>query len=254
MQVRRWKKTGWAALLAAAVLAAASWWAGQRPYTSPGAHVVLRQDSDLGALLGFIVVMATACGALASAVLKQNGKVAAAARARRLTAGGFGLYLAAVVLVSLVAPRTIVSIGDGYCYDLWCIGVEQVKAAPEGQEVVYTADVRIFSDANRVPTSRETSFLHVMDERGRRFPLIENSEVTVKPHESVQASFTFRVPVDARKLYLTGEYPVMPWVYLYFGSDFESVPSTHAAAGFVGEISIYALESVLRGDTARITL
>lgn len=46
MQVQSWKKIGPAVLVGAAVLAVASWWVGQRPYISPGTHLVLSQDSN----------------------------------------------------------------------------------------------------------------------------------------------------------------------------------------------------------------
>ena len=141
----------------------------------------------------------------------------------RASAGALAVYFAAVVLVSLLTPRTIVSIGDGYCYDLWCIGVQRVDATPQGQNILYTAEVRIFSDANRVP-AHEKNFLYVVDEQGRRFPLFHDSssvpvdDITVKPGESVSTSLSFLAPANARKLYLTGERLEMPWVYLYFGS------------------------------------
>lgn len=47
-----------------------------------------------------------------------------------------------------------------------------------------------------------------------------DADVTVYPGESVQSSFAFRAPRNARKLYLMandGGFP--PWVYMYFGSD-----------------------------------
>jgi hypothetical protein len=56
-------------------------------------------------------------------------------------------YLAALTLVSLLTPGTIVNIGDSYCYDLWCLGVKQVNTTPRGQDILYTADVRIFVDS-----------------------------------------------------------------------------------------------------------
>lgn len=67
-------------------------------------------------------------------------------------------------------------------------------------------------------------FLYVLDEQGRRFPLVQVSslipaDVAVNPHQSVKTSLTFLAPANARKLYLPGDYSVMPWVYLYFGSD-----------------------------------
>jgi hypothetical protein len=135
------------------------------------------------------------------------------------------LYLAALVLVSLLTPRTIVNIGDGYCWDLWCIGIQQVNATPSGQNILYTAEVRIFSDANRVPTHREKGFLYVVDDRGRRFDILQSApgvppmDIAVSPHEAVRTWLSFVAPSNARKLYLTGDHVAAPWVYLCFGSD-----------------------------------
>ncbi len=224
MQVRSWKRIGLAALLAAAALSAASWWAGQRPYVSPGNHMTLYMDSNLGAIVGFLITVAVVLGVLLTIALLMCGKTGAAAGVGKACGCGFAAYLAAVVVVSLITPRTIVSIGDGYCYDIWCIGVQQVNAAPRGESVLYKVDVRIFSDANHVKTSRDKDSLYALDEQGRRFPLEQDAsviplDVTVEPGESVSTSVTFLAPANARTLYLTLDYPVAPWVPLYLGSD-----------------------------------
>ena len=224
MQVMRSKKFASAGLLGAAALCMASWQVGQSPHITPGTQLVFRQDSNLGALVGFLVFLVAIMGGLVSSILKQEGMMCAAQRVRWVSAGTIIVYLAALSLVSLVTPRTIVSIGDSYCYDTWCIGVRSVSATPQGQKVLYTARVRIFSDANRVSASRARDFLHARDDQGRRFPLIQDpsdipADVTINPSESVETSLMFLAPASVRKLYLTGEYAVMPWVPLYFGSD-----------------------------------
>ena len=224
MQVQQRKKIGVALLLALAALSVASWRVGQRPYISPGSHLVLHMDSTPAALVGLSIMLAAAIGGLACFVLRERRKLRAAACVGRASAGVFILYLAAVVLASLLTPRTIVSTGDSYCYDTWCIGVQRVNAAPRGRNILYKADVLIFSDANRVTARREEDFLYAIDDRGRRFPLVQDPshvrlDVTVRPGESVQTSLAFEAPANARKLYLTGDYAVMPWVPLCVGSD-----------------------------------
>ena len=70
-------------------------------------------------------------------------------------------------------------------------------------------------------------FLYVLDEQGRRYPLlpeasfVDDADVTVQPGESVKSSLAFLAPPGARKLYLMGNagQVFLPWVYLYFGSD-----------------------------------
>ena len=224
MRVQRWKRFGAAALLGAVALAVASWWAGRAAYISPGTHITLYMDSNPGALLGLLIMLVVVLGVLLSMVLLLCGRWRAAAGIGRASACAFAIYLAAVVVISLLTPRTIVSIGDGYCYDIWCVGVQQVNATPQGQNVVYTVNLRIFSDANHVQTRREKDSLYVLDERGRRFPLAQDAsviplDVSVNPGESLNTSVTFLAPANARMLYLTADYSVTPWVPLYLGSD-----------------------------------
>jgi hypothetical protein len=224
MQVQRWKTIGWAGLLGAAALCLTSWPVGQNPYITPGTQLVFRQDSNLGAMVGLLVFLVSIVGGLVSSILRQDGRSRAGKRVGWASAGTIIVYLASVLLVSLLTPRTIVSIGDSYCYDIWCIGVQSLNATPQGQNILYTARVRIFSDANRVSTSRAMDFLYARDDRGRRFPLIQDSsvipaDVSINPGESVETSLMFHAPANVRKLYLTGDYAVMPWVPLFFGSD-----------------------------------
>lgn len=224
MQVQRCKTIGSAGLLGAAALCLTSWWVGQRPYITPGTQLVFRQDSNLGGIVGLVVFLVTIVGVLVSSILRQDGRIRAAKRARWASAATIVVYLAAVLLVSLLTPRTIVSIGDSYCWDTWCIGVESVITAPQKQNVLYTARVRLFSDANRVSASRPRDFLYARDDQGRRLPLIQDSsvipaDVTIDPGKSVETSLMFLAPANVQQLYLTGDYAVMPWVPLYFGSD-----------------------------------
>ncbi len=135
--------------------------------------------------------------------------------------------MGAVVLVSLLTPRTIVNIGDSYCWDLWCVGIQNVNTSPQGQNILYTAEVSLSVDSATAQlelTDQPKQFFYVVDEQGRRFPILRYSSfgdasVTVKPGESVRSSLTFLAPANTRNLYLTGDIAAPPWVRLYFGSD-----------------------------------
>jgi hypothetical protein len=216
MQVRSRRIISAVALAGTTLLAWAAWYAGQHTYISPGTHTVLHQDSSFGGVLGFLVCVAAVIGMVSACVLAMCGK-SAAKRTFRTAAAAFSLYVAAVIAVSVATPRTIVSIGDSYCYDLWCIGIQQVNAASQSPGTLYTADVRLFSDAHRVNTSAQPESLYLLDEQGRRYP-VQAEAMILRPGESVKSSIRFIAP-PARKLYLTRDYPVMPWVPLYFGSD-----------------------------------
>jgi hypothetical protein len=219
MQVQRWLKVGTGALLAMVALFAFSRWAGQRPYISPGTHQVFRMDSAPGALLEFLVILSLAIVGVFTLM---------AGRRRWLCPCIAALYFGGVVLVSLVTPRTIVSIGDSYCWDLWCVGIQNVNTTPQGQNILYTAEVSLFVDSATAQlelTDQPKQFpFYVMDEQRRRFPVLAHSTlghatVTVKPGESVKSSLTFLAPVNEGSLYLTGDIGAPLWVRLYFGSD-----------------------------------
>jgi hypothetical protein len=222
-------KIGLAALLAVAAISAASWWAGQRPYLTPGKDQVFREASNVAALAGFLVFIAAVIPGVAALLGIHDRKFHEAARAGRVCAVIIGPYLAVLMLVSLFTPGTVVNIGDSYCYDLCCLGVNQVNATPRGQDIPYTAEVRVFVDCNRhahhIPAGQTNNFFYVLDDQGRRYSLLRESfvdaDVTVQPGESVKSSVAFLAPVNARKLYLMGNAGevFLPWVYLYFGSD-----------------------------------
>src|SRR6202040_2788913 len=151
MQMQPWKKIAAIALLASALLLV-SWWIGRRPYITAGSHKVFRMDSNAGAMagvFGFIILLPATIAGLVSLwfCIADRNFQGDAARVGKVCTWIVTPYIAVLMLVSLLTPRTIVSIGDGYCWDLWCLGVEQVNATPQGQNIIYTARVRLFSDA-----------------------------------------------------------------------------------------------------------
>jgi hypothetical protein len=225
-------KLGLMAMLALAVIGAASLGAGQWWYhLTPGSNQVFREDSNIGACAGFVVFVAGAIAGLAALLGIHDGKFHAAARAGRVCAVIVVPYVAVLALVSLSTPRTIVNIGDNYCYDLWCVGVRQVNATRSGHDILYTAEVRIFVDSSHpqyLPAEQAKNFFYVVDDQGRRYPLLRaasfaNANVIVHPGESMKSSLAFLGRADVRRLYLMGNngqpWMYLPWAYLYFGSD-----------------------------------
>jgi hypothetical protein len=190
------------------------------------AAMVIHSDSNLGAALALLVLLAAAGMALWSAALHASGKLRQAVRALLASAMLIAVYTLAVIAFSWMTPQKIVQVGDSYCEDLWCIGIDRVSPKSLGQEIVYKVDVHIFSDAHRVPTSAAGISLYLMDERGRRFPLVYDPSVipfdtTLYPGQSIKTSLTFITTPDTRQLFLTGDAPREPpfWVRLYLGSD-----------------------------------
>jgi hypothetical protein len=188
--------------------------------------MVIHSDSNLGAAAALAVVLGAVILVLTSAAQLASGNSRRAVKTLLASVALAATYTLAVIAVSLWTPQKIVSVGDSYCVDIWCIGIDGVSPRPFGREMVYKVDVRIFSDANRVKTSAKGASLYLLDERGRRFPLVNDPtavpfDVTLDPGQSVTTSLTFVAAADARQLFLTGDTRGEPpfWVRLYFGSD-----------------------------------
>jgi hypothetical protein len=167
---------------------------------------IVHSDSTLGAIAAFLVVVAMASLLVLALVRVVYGEYRRAVKTLLALCAFSGIYIIAVMTVSLMTPRKIVTVGQSYCYDIWCIGIEKVTAVPQGEKVLYTTDVRIFSDANRVQTSAKGASIFLVDDRGRRFPMIEGQyDMVLDPRQSVHTSLKFLAPADARQLFLTGD-------------------------------------------------
>jgi len=193
--------------------------------------MAIHYDSGLGAVVVALFVIAGAALTLMVAAVEL------AQKNYRFTAKALGVCIAWVaaypivlVSVSLLSPQTTVKVGDSYCADIWCIGIDQVNTTRRGEEIVYKLDAHIFSDANAVKTSAKKEIsLYLVDDRGRRFPLVSDPsaipfDVTLNPHQSISTALTSVTTADVRQLFLvidatmaTNRYP---WLMLYFGSDF----------------------------------
>jgi hypothetical protein len=125
------------------------------------------------------------------------------------------------------------------------MGIQQVNAIPRGQNTLYMAEVRIFSDshnAHRVSLERAKTFL-CTGEKGRRFPLLRDvsfvdADVNVKPGKSVKSSLTFLAPANAQKLYLISDDTRAALGVSVFWQRHRSVPQAHALASFYRSLLI----------------
>lgn len=214
---RLWQGGVAGGMLAAACVFLVAWRAARTPYSTPGTHQVFRMDSTSGALLEFLVILAVMIG---GAITLMAG------RRRWLFPCIAAAYLAGVMVVSLVTPEKIISAGDSYCWDLWCVGIQRVNRAPQGENILYSAEVAISVDSGSAQLTLAGppgQFFYVVDERGRRFPILAylpaSDANVVKPGQPVRCSLTFLAPATARNLYMTGDVQAPAWVRLYFGSD-----------------------------------
>jgi len=215
MQILRRLKFWAFTILILGSISMGAWFASRAPHHTPGSHQVFRMDSTPGAMFEFVVILSLIFAGLLAIQLRRDRWIFVA------IAGG---YLAAIAIVSVLTPQTIVSIGDSYCWDLWCFGIEHVEAAPQGESIAYRAAVSLSVGSDQaqleIPDQAQ-QFFYAEDEAGRRFPVRAESSgsKTIKPGEPVKASLTFTAPAGVRHLYLGGDVQAPPWVRLYFGSD-----------------------------------
>jgi hypothetical protein len=120
-------------------------------------------------------------------------------------------YLAISVAVSWTRPARVIEQGQNWCFDDWCIAVEAVRHAPSpnGTDVTYTADIRIYNDA-RSPEGVRGFWAYLRDEDDRRYapapgPWKDVVAARVPPHGFARTSMDFVVPRGARDLgFVTG--------------------------------------------------
>ena len=215
MQIRRRWAIGAVGFISALAMLLA-WSASPKPFSTPGTNQIYRMDTAFGAMFEFLVIL----GLLAS------GAITLSIRKARWVSPFIALcYGAGLLCVSWLTPQTIVSVGDRYCWDLWCAGIQHVDAAPQGGNVAYRAEVSLSvdSDTAQLELAGPNRFFYVRDENGRRFPVAADAPsseaTTVKPGEPVKLTLSFVAPASVRSLYLTGDMDAPVWVRLYFGSD-----------------------------------
>jgi hypothetical protein len=187
-------------------------------------RIVIHSDSFVGVILPFVVALAAVVLVLTSVGMLAFGDVRRATKALRAMAGLAAGYVVVLVAVSLLTPQKIGSAGEAYCMDIWCMVIEKVSPLPSRNEIAYKVDVRIFSDANTVKTSAKGFSLFLVDERGRRFPMVKDPsaipfDLSLDPGQSVNTSLTFVTPSDARKLFITVDSPLFWGARLCFACD-----------------------------------
>jgi hypothetical protein len=176
--------------------------------------MIVHSDSDLGVFLAMLMMLA-AVGALTIGVTMLFGRNFRGAA--KLGVATLIIVVAWPVFVGIVAvlmPQTVVKLGDNYCVDIRCIGIEKVDKEEKGPQTLYKLRVRLFSDANTVKVSFGAVSLYLQDERGRRFPMIDDPSVTpydtyLDPKQSVETTLSFAAATDAKELFLT-EGPRIP--------------------------------------------
>jgi hypothetical protein len=145
--------------------------------------------SALAAIVSLIVAAAAAIGgrgATAVAILKRFGVAVAG-------------YIGLVLIVAAATPQKVLNIGDPWCFDDWCLRVENASQVPGPSGVSYTISLRIYSDAKRVSQRAKGAWIYLIDQRGSKYAPLHNPaetplDVLLQPGEAVQTSRNFVVP------------------------------------------------------------
>ena len=153
----------------------------------------------------FIACFVSAVVALVTAtVLAARGQGHRAAVIVRRVVVGAAAYFAVLVLVSLVKPQRVVSVGDDQCSDDWCIAVTGVHPALSAGvgAASYTVAFRITSIAKRVVQRERNVVVYLYDDRGRRYDPVAGAaapfDTAIAPGEVIPATRQFALPAAAR--------------------------------------------------------
>ena len=184
--------------------------------------MIVHSDA-VGSMVFFLVMAGSALAFVVTLMCLAGREFRFAGKILKWWSACFLAYTALTIAVSLLLPQKVVNPGQSYCVDSWCIGIQNVTKTATEQSVTYKADVRIFSDLNSGTTSARGASLYLVDERGRRFPMVPDPAVIpfdteLSPKQSVDTTLTFRVAADAQHLALRGDGPDL-WIAKFFIGD-----------------------------------
>lgn len=156
-------------------------------------------------LIFLLAALTTIVVILVSVVLLLIGRGRSALRLLRYYVIGLAAYVAIGFAVSFFTPQRVIAVGEPWCFDDWCLEVQNVAKTPEGTADVYRVQFQIFSRARRVSQRAKGAWIYLIDDHGRTYSPEPNDaavpmDVLLDPGQSVNAARTFRVPDDAKGL------------------------------------------------------
>ncbi len=157
-------------------------------------------------------------------------------------ATGVAIYLGAVVVVSLMSPQRVLEIGEDWCFDDWCVAVDEVRLASElgrpdhrvtANGVFYIVELRFSNRARGRDQRAGSAAVHLLDGRLRQYEVSRHGQraleaqdgpvppltSTVPLGQSVNTVQVFDLPQDARDVGLTVDHPVGPSPALFVIGD-----------------------------------
>jgi hypothetical protein len=151
---------------------------------------------DLVFLAAFAVSLITL---IAVAFLAVRGRIPRAFSILRVWSICAALYLGTSVAVAYAAPQRILQVGDPWCFDDWCLTVKNTQRANTN----YTVNLLLSSQAKRVTQRANGAWIYLRDENDKHYDPAPGDvplDVVLQPGESVAATRSFSVPVNARDL------------------------------------------------------
>src|SRR5882724_5087426 len=94
--------------------------------------------------LAFGVAIVATLLFLLSAVLAVSRNFRLAKRIALTTLAGWIAWVVVANAISLLTPRTIVTIGETYCWDNLCLGIDEVVFPDQASEAVYKLNVHLY--------------------------------------------------------------------------------------------------------------
>jgi len=153
----------------------------------------------LAAVLISVITLATA----AVSALRGRGKKSL--KILRIYGLCVVVYFLVALAVDLFRPQRVIAIGEPWCFDDWCLQVENVDHTSNGFKALYHLNLRVYSTARRVSQRAKGAWIYIIDEHGRRYspdsdPSAIPLDVELGPLQSLTTSRTFAVPADVHKV------------------------------------------------------
>src|SRR5579862_9783978 len=118
----------------------------------------------------FLTLVAVSLVTLLTALVNAiRGRRSQALGILRRVAIGAAAYISIVAIVGLLKPQRVLNIGDPWCFDDWCLSVENVTSTPSPPQVTCDVSLRIFSRARRVSQRALGAWIYLVDARGNRY-------------------------------------------------------------------------------------
>jgi len=156
-------------------------------------------------LLFLLAVLASVVTLVAAIVFAVRGPRRRALKILRVYGICVLAYLTVGVAIAFLKPQRVIPTGAPWCFDDWCLTVEELSQTPSQNGISYRVELRIFSRARRVAQRANGAWIYLIDDQGRRYspdpdPSAVPLDILLQPDESVTTSRTFLVSADVHRL------------------------------------------------------